>query len=155
MWFEIKPCHKRSFLLCFVYRKPSELVEWIDKFEFELNNAISFNSDIVLTGDFNMNFLPPCKPSQKWLSILETYNLKQIHVVNEPSRVTKESKTLIDHIYITNLEKLQESHVVQYSVSDHYPVCMTGSEQISVKKDTHISIIYRNYIILLLLKVSF
>ena len=52
MWFEIKPCHKRSFLLCFVYRKPSELVEWIDKFEFELNNAISFNSDIILTGDF-------------------------------------------------------------------------------------------------------
>jgi hypothetical protein len=45
-----------------------------------------------------------------------TYNLKQI--VNEPTRVTKESKTLIDHIYITNLEKLQESHVVQYSVND-------------------------------------
>ena len=122
---------------------PSELIEWIDKFEFELNNAISFNSDIVLTGDFSMNILPPCKPSQKWLSILETYNIKQI--VNEPTRVTKESKTLIDHIYITNLEKLQKSHVVQYSVSDHYPVCMTRSEQISVKKDTHISIVYRNY----------
>jgi hypothetical protein len=59
--------------------------------------------------------------------------------------VTKDSKTLIDHIYITNLEILQESHVVQYSVSDHYPVCMTRSEQISVKKDTHISIVYRNY----------
>jgi hypothetical protein len=59
MWFEIKPCHKQSFLLCFVYRKPSELVEWIDKFESELNNAISFNSDIVLTGDFSMKYLPP------------------------------------------------------------------------------------------------
>jgi hypothetical protein len=47
MWFEIKPCHKRSFLLCFVYRKPSELVEWIDKFEFELNNAISFKLSFV------------------------------------------------------------------------------------------------------------
>jgi hypothetical protein len=52
-------------------------------------------------------------------------------------------ETLIDHIYITNLEKHQESHVVQFSVSDHYPVCMTRSEQISVKKDTHISIVYR------------
>jgi hypothetical protein len=30
--------------------------------------------------------------------------------------VTKDSKTLIDHIYITNLEKLQESHVVQLSL---------------------------------------
>jgi hypothetical protein len=57
--------------------------------------------------------------------------LKQI--VKEPTRVTKESKTLIDHIYITNLEKL----VVQYSVSDHYPVCMTRSEQISVKTKIH------------------
>ena len=35
--------------------------------------------------------------------------------------------------------------MVQYSVSDHYPVCMTRIEQISVKKDTHISIVYRNY----------
>ena len=35
--------------------------------------------------------------------------------------------------------------MVQYSVSDHYPVCMTRSEQISVKKDTHISIVYRKY----------
>ena len=43
MWLEIKPCHKRSFLLCFVYRKPSELVKQIDKFESKLNNAISFN----------------------------------------------------------------------------------------------------------------
>ena len=34
--------------------------------------------------------------------------------------------------------------MVQYSVSDHYPVCMTRSEQISVKKETHISIVYRN-----------
>jgi endonuclease/exonuclease/phosphatase family metal-dependent hydrolase len=59
------------------------------------------------------------------MELLETYNLKQI--VNEPTRVTKESKTLKDHIYITNLEKLQESHVVQYSASDHYPVCMTRS----------------------------
>ena len=64
MWLEIKPCHKKSLLLSFVYRKPSELVEWIDKFEFALNNAISFNSDIILTGDFNMNCLTPCKPSQ-------------------------------------------------------------------------------------------
>ena len=79
IWFEIKPCHKKSFLLCFVYRKPiaSELVEWIDKFESELNNAILLNSDIVLTGNFNITFLP-CKTSQKWLSILETYNLNQI-----------------------------------------------------------------------------
>ena len=77
MWFEIKACHKRSFLLCLVYRKPSELFEWIDKFEFELSNASSFNSDIVLTGDFSMNVLPFCKPSQQWLSIIEIYNLKR------------------------------------------------------------------------------
>jgi endonuclease/exonuclease/phosphatase family metal-dependent hydrolase len=63
--------------------------------------------------------------------------LLKFTILSEPTRVTKESKTLIDHIYITNLEKLQESHVVQYSVSDHYPVCMTRSEQISVKKDTY------------------
>ena len=86
IWFEIKPCYKKSFLLCFVYRKPiasymySELVEWIDKSESELNNAILLNSDIVLTGNFNMTFLP-CKTSQKWLSILETYNLNQIQNV--------------------------------------------------------------------------
>jgi hypothetical protein len=105
----------------------------------ELNEMalLSSDSNLSIHSTSSLGVLPPYKPSQKWLSILETFNLKQI--VKKTTRVTKDSKTLIDHIYITNLEKLQESHVVQYSVSDHYPVCMTRSEQISVKKDTHIS----------------
>ena len=46
-------------------------------------------------GDFNINCLQPNKIPQRWLTALETYNFQQ--VINEPTRVTNESKTLIDH----------------------------------------------------------
>jgi hypothetical protein len=73
-----------------------------------------------------MNFLPPCKPSQKWLSILETYNLKQI--VNEPTGVTKDSKTLVDYIYITNLEKLQAR------IDNHFCDGLQGGKKFMLKQ---------------------
>ena len=145
MWFEIKPVHKKSFLLCSVYRPPSSLINWIDEFEKEITTAINHNSDIILVGDFNIDFLKPNKQPQKWLSLLETYNLNQI--IQEATRVTPDSSTLIDHVYVTNKDLILESHVAKFSISDHYPVCLTRKEKNStyIKKDIHTTISYRNF----------
>ena len=143
VWLEIKPSHRKSFLLCFVYRNPKSQTDWIDKFETQLNMAFSFSDDVTLLGDFNMNFLAPNKPPVKWLSLMETYNLNQI--IDKPTRVTKDSQTLIDHIYTSDTDRYCESHVSHYSLSDHYPVCITRREQVCFKKVAHTTIIYRNF----------
>ena len=64
-----------------------------------------------------MTFLP-CKTSQKWLSILETYNLNQIvPTYYSDKRIKNINRSYLYHQF----RKLQESHVVQYTVtvSDH------------------------------------
>ena len=48
MWFEIKPDYKKSFLLCFVYRPPKSLIDWVYDFEKEIRVAMTMNSDITL-----------------------------------------------------------------------------------------------------------
>ncbi|VDI44092.1 Hypothetical predicted protein [Mytilus galloprovincialis] len=143
MWFEVKPSYKKSFLLCFVYRPPKSLIGWIDKFEDEIKIAMKYNSDVILMGDFNINCLQPNKIPQRWLTALETYNFQQ--VIKEPTRVTNESKTLIDHIYVTSLSMVKEAHVSKYSISDHYPICMTRQEKLYDKKHSHSTITYRNF----------
>lgn len=119
VWLEVKPDHRKSFLVCFVYRPPQSLTEWFDKFEYELLNAMKINTDIILMGDFNLDFLTPNKISPKWISILETLNFHQI--IQEPTRITENSKTLIDHIYVRNRDKIEQINVLKYSLSDHYP----------------------------------
>ena len=84
VWFEIRHPYKKSFLLCFVYRNPKSSSVWIDQFEKEIQFAIDYNNDLVLTGVFNMDFLSPNKPPQKWLNIMDTYSLQQL--LTEPTR---------------------------------------------------------------------
>ncbi|CAG2234170.1 unnamed protein product [Mytilus edulis] len=41
--------------------------------------------------------------------------------------VTPDSSTLIDHVYVTNKDLILESHVVKFSISDHYPAKKIGN----------------------------
>ena len=143
MWFEVKPNYKKSFLLCFVYRPPQSVVNWINLMEEEIAHAINYNPDITLMGNFNFDFLCQSKVPRRWVNMLETYNFQQI--IKDPTRVTATSKTLLDHIYVTNSETVHESHVIKYPISDHFPIGMTRKEQVCHKKHTHTTISYRNF----------
>jgi hypothetical protein len=54
---------------------------------------------IVIGGDFNINLLHSNKDVETYRNILSSYNL---HILNDkPTRVTKNSITLIDHIIVS------------------------------------------------------
>ena len=46
-------------------------------------------------------------------------------VISTPTRVTFNSKTLIDHAYVSNPENITDISVPIYGISDHYPICIT------------------------------
>ncbi|CAC5369237.1 unnamed protein product [Mytilus coruscus] len=142
MWFELFPKHCKSFLLSFIYRPPNSMTSWYDFFENEIEKAYSYNNHIVLTGDFNIDFLQPLH--KKWDCILSVYNIFQL--VNEPTRVTKNRVTLIDHIYSTNPEEITDVNVPAYCPGDHYPVSFTIKKPIfKTSVDKHVTIKYRNF----------
>ena len=82
----------------------------------------------ILTGDFNANMLTPNAYETKMLldSFIEPFSLKQ--VVEQPTRITKSSKTLIDLLLVTKPENVLLSGVCDApGISDHCFVYLTYS----------------------------
>jgi len=75
------------FVLTFVYRPPNSKVVWFSNFERLLDNIDSFNYEIRLLGDFNINYLPNNvhKPfiNSRWGDIVSKFGLKQLDLISE------------------------------------------------------------------------
>lgn len=141
IWLEILVPNSKSFLYCSAYRPPSANTTWVDLFTTEINKATCGNTEVIISGDFNIDLTK--EPPRYWSQALEVFNLTQ--VICSPTRVTGNSSTLIDHIYTNMPEYITELNVPKISMSDHYPVCITRSTKNSFKKKTHTTIEYRDY----------
>jgi exonuclease III len=85
-------------LLC-VYRSPSgNFQEFNKQLEIILKCLYKPKSEIILCGDFNVNFLDNSSNVHQVVSLLQTYNL--FRAVDFPTRITKESSTAIDNIFL-------------------------------------------------------
>lgn len=141
VWSEIELPNAKPFLLCSVYRPPSALSSWIDLLEEELSIAQATGLELILMGDFNIDFIS-CS-NNKWLNLLQLFDLSQL--VSEPTRVTQNTETIIDHIYTSNPENISTCFVSQLSISDHFPVCFSRKVNIKSPRNKHITTSYRCY----------
>ena len=79
----------------------------------------------ILTGDFNVNLLTPETSNFKILSdsIIEPFSLTQI--IDQPTRITENSRTLIDLMFVKNPEKVVSHGACAVpGVSDHHLIFM-------------------------------
>ena len=91
----------------YAYRPPNASVSWFEDFNTELERAASFDYDVVLTGDFNVDLCnTDSHLTQHVQDITQLNNLSQI--VNEYTHITTNTQTLIDHIYVNNINHVQE-----------------------------------------------
>ena len=95
----------------------------------EMMDRVAFQSkEIILLGDFNIDLKKTTKNKQiPCLKITLTHNLHQL--VESLPRVTQNSKTLIDHIYVSKSWNTTETCVPISNKSDHYPVCLTWTKK--------------------------
>ena len=100
----IEVVYKRlaSFLLSITYRAPNIDNEWMLRFDIMVNKLLSENKEIVITGDFNFDTLSDAPLSRKWSELIQDLGLVQM--INELTRVSKYSATLIDHIVVLHPE---------------------------------------------------
>ena len=97
-------------------------------------------------GDYNIDFNPPdVFNNTKWTDVIKDFGLHQF--VKCPTRVTKTSSTIIDHIYSSSKTRITETVVPSLSISDHYPVAFTlGSDNCDSKmQKDHMTISYRSF----------
>ena len=63
-----------------------------------------------------------------------------------PTRVTHNTETLLDHVYVTSPHKVIEVLVPKIGLSDHLPTCITYSRcnRRDKLKKGHVSVKYRD-----------
>ena len=97
-----------------MYRNPASSQGWSDDFISMMDKVTECNANILFLGDFNTDLF---KQPPAWNNTTALFRLVQL--VEEATRVTKSSATLIDHIYTNNKPQLSKVKVVESGISDH------------------------------------
>lgn len=119
---EITLPHSRSFLISTWYRPPNSPIEIFQGFEEMIDKIDQTNLEYYLLGDMNCDMLSNSYPSACLNNILDLYGLKQL--ITEPTRITQNTRTLIDLCITNTPEKVTCSGVRHVSISDHSLVFM-------------------------------
>lgn len=141
VWLEITQGKGKSFLIGNLYRPPDSRVEYNDRFEGLIENASQEGKEIILLGDFNKNLLAD-KMDMDWQNLTLSLGLSQM--VSEPTRVTPDSQTLIDHIYTSSEETISSVKVRKLTLSDHYAIFGNRKIYSFIRKHSHQTITYRS-----------
>ena len=95
----------KSFLVSTWYRPPRSNSEFFQDFEKLVEKVDSENKEFYLLGDLNCNLLPGTykSNSRDLINIMDIFGLSQM--IEEPNRITKNTKTLIDLCLTSSPEK--------------------------------------------------
>ena len=120
VWVKFK-YNKIKNVVGVLYRTPpvSEILNFCSEFEENICNLLTDCDNFVCVGDFNINVMNlDCNYVEHFLSVLGTYNLKQL--INEPTRHGLSDPTLLDIIICSNEGYIASSGVDHtLNVSDH------------------------------------
>jgi len=129
----------KPILLGVIYRPPSDM-HFVENFNNCISNSNSFNSqEVILLGDFNVNLIDRNKKlihekgyrflkdekkystsihlTKNYSQLLKTNGLKQI--INNPTRITDTTESLLDHILVNTPNKISQSGVISKGFPNH------------------------------------
>jgi hypothetical protein len=91
-----------------------------------------YNSPIYTLGDFNLDVLQYANSTQvtEYIDLLFSFGL--IQIVANPTRVTLNSATLIDHILTNSSSSTNDITILTSKLSDHFPIILNKKN--SLKK---------------------
>ena len=102
-----------SFAVC--YRPPTDY-SFITKLGTILNDFDSHN-EVYLMGDFNICVKQKGTLSKSYLGLLNDFSYRQL--IDQPTRVTNDSSSIIDHVISNANGKMGKSGVLDIGLSDH------------------------------------
>ena len=94
-------------------------MDLFDEWALFLSECDTENKELIIVGDFNCDVSKalPDSHTQRLKFLCSLYQLKQF--INEPTRVTSTSATLIDLILTNTPENILQSAVIHLGISDH------------------------------------
>ena len=116
LWFEILLKKSKPLYIGVCYRTNNN-TKCFECLESTLSKLRS-DCDFVVLGDFNVCLIKSKgKLGSIYRQLLNFFSSKQL--INEPTRITETSSSLLDHIFTNNSEKIYQSGVLNVGLSDH------------------------------------
>ena len=114
-----------KYIVGCIYRHPNGNIEHYTKAVFATHGKIRDKLPILISGDINIDLTKSWEPRiRKYIDSL--FELGFLPTITIPTRITDETQTLIDHIYIRSSKKLNDkvirSGVLYSDVTDHLPI---------------------------------
>ena len=120
LFFSLKMGNKK-FIVRAVYKHPdANKILFLERLEEILLQINLRQLNCAVLGDFNINFLSSDSSVIAYNNMLTSNSF--FHIISEPTRVTKSSATLIDHILTNSLHSNITPGVVRYDISIHFPI---------------------------------
>ena len=144
---EIRLNGSKPFSLVTIYRSNQcgdPIKAFYDQLESVLDVASSGNKEIIITGDFNIDLSRNYCHRHNLVQLFQQYSCTQL--INESTRITENTSTLIDHIWAYDLNNVKKSGVIPVGISDHnlvYIIRKVNSGFIKDKYSCHTSVKYR------------
>ena len=130
LWIEISFVNSKNIICGIIYRQHnSQAPEYFQSyFEETVERLASANKNLYVIGDFNIDLLKceTSKFSHDFLLTLQSFYL--IPTVDKPTRVPRNSASLIDNIFVNNPDQIIASGNIISDISDHFSqFCITKS----------------------------
>ena len=136
---EIQPPKSKSCIVIAWYRPPSDTVDYFNKLETILLYLDQEGKEVILLGDTNSDFAKKASNRSNdmiAMHLRRIYNLLSFtELIEEPTRVTCETATLIDHIATTCPFNISKSGILKLALSDHYMVYCIRKLNWSISKN--------------------
>ena len=112
---EVKLLFIKLLIVTALYRPPGVPIEIFNLIDNRLDDE---NKECITIGDINCNSLEPAENCVKHINrIYRKHNLSQL--IDEPTRTTSDTSTIIDHIVTNKPTCVSESGVIHCGISDH------------------------------------
>lgn len=113
-------CRSLKIVIVCIYRPPNGsegvFIEILSDILNKLCNLFRKNYKHIVCGDFNINLLKDSSHAKSFRDLMYSFDMKQ--TISEPTRITENSATLVDNIFI-NFENDIQGQVISNSLSDH------------------------------------
>ena len=118
-WLQIQVKQHKSMIVCVSYKPPDCSVTcFSDDLKLNYTEALLLGKNIVIKGDLNCDLINPNCPKAKLLT--DTCSeLQLIQLIDAPTRITLQSRSLLDVTLVTSSLMLKGSGVTDFSVSGH------------------------------------
>ena len=115
---------KKNLIIGMIYRPPNQdISNFTDKLEFIISKIGKENKLLYLMGDFNINLLN-CDnhvASAEFIECLYSHSL--FPLITKPSRITRDTTTLIDNIFFNDISRDHLFNgLLMTGISDHLPI---------------------------------